>query len=288
MLAGSPIRCWLFCWLAIALMSRSCIRGHACRGAARARGRCIGQRQPGPVRAAARRLRGGISQCRGAAGDPFDLDRLDRGGDGAVDRADAARRGGGLDADRRCGWRPSASPRRSRRAPRALFGGGTSISGAIDYAMGMLAHAPYRGQRQVVDVSGDGANNRGRPAEDARDAAVQAGVTINGLPILTLEPDLDRLLPAERDRRPRRIRDRGKELRGIRRGGAQQAGHRDCRRSLTRTGCRCRSARGRTRRAHRVVRPAYRAARPAHHTSCRTAWSRPAGGARSHGGSAGR
>ncbi len=76
-------------------------------------------------------------------------------------------------------------------APRALFGGGTSISGAIDYAMGMLEHAPYRGQRQVIDVSGDGANNRGRPAEDARDTAVQAGVIINGLPILTLEPELD-------------------------------------------------------------------------------------------------
>ena len=75
-------------------------------------------------------------------------------------------------------------------APRALFSGGTSISGAIDYAVGMLARAPYQGQRQVIDVSGDGANNRGRPAEDARDAAVDAGVTINGLPILTLEPDL--------------------------------------------------------------------------------------------------
>ena len=78
-----------------------------------------------------------------------------------------------------------------RDAPRALFGGGTSISGAIDYSLGMLARAPYQGQRQVIDVSGDGANNRGRPAEDARDAAVQAGAVINGLPILTLEPELD-------------------------------------------------------------------------------------------------
>jgi hypothetical protein len=77
------------------------------------------------------------------------------------------------------------------RAPRALFGGGTSISGAIDYAQAMLGRSPYLGQRRVIDVSGDGANNRGRPVEDARDAAVQAGVVINGLPILTLEPDLD-------------------------------------------------------------------------------------------------
>jgi len=78
------------------------------------------------------------------------------------------------------------------RAPRVLFGGGTSISGAIDFARWMLAQAPYRGQKRIIDVSGDGANNRGRPAEDARDEAVLEGLVINGLPILTLEPDLDR------------------------------------------------------------------------------------------------
>jgi uncharacterized protein DUF1194 len=77
------------------------------------------------------------------------------------------------------------------RAPRALFGGGTSISGAIDYARQVIAASPYQGQRLVIDVSGDGANNRGRAAEDARDEAVQAGMVINGLPILTLEPELD-------------------------------------------------------------------------------------------------
>jgi hypothetical protein len=67
------------------------------------------------------------------------------------------------------------------RAPRALFGGGTSISGAIDYARQVIAASPYPGQRLVIDVSGDGANNRGRAAEDARDEAVQAGMVINGL-----------------------------------------------------------------------------------------------------------
>jgi hypothetical protein len=77
------------------------------------------------------------------------------------------------------------------RAPRALFGGGTSISGAIDYALTMFARSPFPAQRNVIDVSGDGANNRGRPAEDARDDAIGANVVINGLPILTLEPDLD-------------------------------------------------------------------------------------------------
>ena len=44
----------------------------------------------------------------------------------------------------------------------------------------------------MIDVSGDGSNNRGRPANLARDDAVAAGIGINGLPILALEPDLDR------------------------------------------------------------------------------------------------
>ena len=43
----------------------------------------------------------------------------------------------------------------------------------------------------MIDISGDGANNDGRPVEVARDAAVADGVTINGLPILGVEPDLD-------------------------------------------------------------------------------------------------
>jgi len=78
------------------------------------------------------------------------------------------------------------------QAPRQLFGGGTSISGAIDYAMTLFPRSPYRGGRQVIDVSGDGPNNRGRPVTLARDEAIATGVVINGLPILALEPDLDR------------------------------------------------------------------------------------------------
>jgi hypothetical protein len=77
-------------------------------------------------------------------------------------------------------------------APRALFGGGTSISGAIDSSMALLFDNPYRATRRVIDISGDGSNNRGRFVDQARDEAVRAGVGINGLPILALEPDLDR------------------------------------------------------------------------------------------------
>ena len=76
-------------------------------------------------------------------------------------------------------------------APRKLFGGGTSISGAIDFSMTLFPRSPFHGARRVIDLSGDGANNRGRPAADARDDALAKGVTINALPILTLEPDLD-------------------------------------------------------------------------------------------------
>jgi len=78
------------------------------------------------------------------------------------------------------------------KAPRQLFSGGTSISGAIDHSMLLLPSAPFKGLRRVIDVSGDGSNNRGRPVTLARDDAVRAGVVINGLPILSLEPYLDR------------------------------------------------------------------------------------------------
>jgi hypothetical protein len=78
------------------------------------------------------------------------------------------------------------------KAERQLFGGGTSISGAIDYSRILLAASPYRGIRRVIDISGDGANNRGRPASLARNEAVRDGIGINGLPILSVEPDLDR------------------------------------------------------------------------------------------------
>jgi hypothetical protein len=75
---------------------------------------------------------------------------------------------------------------------RQLFGGGTSISGAIDYSRILLTASPFLGIRRVIDISGDGANNRGRAVTLARDEAVRDGISINGLPILSLEPDLDR------------------------------------------------------------------------------------------------
>jgi hypothetical protein len=64
----------------------------------------------------------------------------------------------------------------------------TSISGAINFAMPLFDENPYRGLRRVIDISGDGPNNNGSPVTGARDAALEKGITINGLPIMVKEP----------------------------------------------------------------------------------------------------
>ena len=65
----------------------------------------------------------------------------------------------------------------------------TSISGAIDFAMQRFKVNPHKGERRVIDISGDGINNSGGPLEDARRDAIKAGVTINGLPIVNDRPN---------------------------------------------------------------------------------------------------
>ena len=64
----------------------------------------------------------------------------------------------------------------------------TSISGAINFAMPLFEENPYHGLRRVIDISGDGPNNNGAPVTGARDAALEKGITINGLPIMVKEP----------------------------------------------------------------------------------------------------
>ena len=81
----------------------------------------------------------------------------------------------------------SAVAKRILDAPRA-FMGRTSISAAIDYSLGLLGRSPFQSDRRVIDVSGDGTNNSGRPVTEARDGAVMQGVTINGLVILSEIP----------------------------------------------------------------------------------------------------
>ncbi|MCO5131052.1 MAG: DUF1194 domain-containing protein [Xanthobacteraceae bacterium] len=64
----------------------------------------------------------------------------------------------------------------------------TSISGAINYALPLFEANQYHGLRRVIDISGDGPNNNGMPVTMARDAALEKGIVINGLPIMVKEP----------------------------------------------------------------------------------------------------
>jgi hypothetical protein len=70
----------------------------------------------------------------------------------------------------------------TRRGPR------TSVSGAIDFGVRLLAESGLTATRRVIDISGDGANNQGRSVTAARDEAVAQGITINGLPIMLKRP----------------------------------------------------------------------------------------------------
>jgi len=72
-------------------------------------------------------------------------------------------------------------------APRS-FTGRTSISAGIDFAVQQLAESGVNADRRIIDVSGDGTNNAGRAVSDARDDAVAAGITINGLAIINDRP----------------------------------------------------------------------------------------------------
>ena len=76
---------------------------------------------------------------------------------------------------------------RIRDAPRA-FMGRTAIGAAIDFALTHLDRSPFQAPRRIIDVSGDGTNNSGRPVTMARDAAIAQNVTINGLVILSDVP----------------------------------------------------------------------------------------------------
>jgi hypothetical protein len=67
-------------------------------------------------------------------------------------------------------------------APRS-FVGRTAIGTALDFAMGLFAEGGIAADRKVVDVSGDGTSNQGRPVGEARDAALRAGAVVNGLSI---------------------------------------------------------------------------------------------------------
>ncbi len=74
--------------------------------------------------------------------------------------------------------------------------GRTSISAAIVQGATMIASSPYRGMRDIIDISGDGANNFGEPVAPTRDKVVKDGIVINGLAMMLspseTQADLDK------------------------------------------------------------------------------------------------
>lgn len=69
----------------------------------------------------------------------------------------------------------------------------TSISGAITHAARQFG-TRFSGLRQVVDISGDGVNNSGPPLAEAREAALDQGIVLNGLAVLDRTPQPSALL----------------------------------------------------------------------------------------------
>ena len=97
----------------------------------------------------------------------------------------AERRGGRATSDRGRLRRPI------ERVPRQLFGGGTSISGAIDHVAHAVSPQPVSLPAAASSTSPATAPTIAAGRSHARgDEAVAAGIGINGLPILALEPDL--------------------------------------------------------------------------------------------------
>lgn len=64
----------------------------------------------------------------------------------------------------------------------------TSIRNAIEFSLPQFDSNGFQGTRRVIDISGDGPNNKGGLVTIARDRAIAKGVTINGLPIVNDRP----------------------------------------------------------------------------------------------------
>lgn len=76
------------------------------------------------------------------------------------------------------------------QASRRRFAGNTALGSMLDVAMPMFDGNGFDGARQVIDVSGDGTTNDGPPAAPRRDAAMERGITINGLAIGATQPEV--------------------------------------------------------------------------------------------------
>lgn len=71
------------------------------------------------------------------------------------------------------------------------FSGLTAPGSAINFTVPDFASNDFTGTRKVIDVSGDGSENDGDDTSDARDAAANLGITINGLVITDFQSVVD-------------------------------------------------------------------------------------------------
>lgn len=84
-------------------------------------------------------------------------------------------------------WTVIASPEDAAAFAQALIErpraaeGWNSISEAIAYSTTKIVSNQWKGVRKIIDVSGDGPNNGGRSLAMLRKAALDQGITINGL-----------------------------------------------------------------------------------------------------------
>ncbi len=66
----------------------------------------------------------------------------------------------------------------------------TSISAVIAFGAQSFEGNGFRGERRIIDISGDGPNNKGVYVVHARDRALADGIVINGLPIINNRPSI--------------------------------------------------------------------------------------------------
>jgi len=72
--------------------------------------------------------------------------------------------------------------------PRLIQGGHTALGNALAFGLQELETNRFAGLRRVIDLSGDGRNNDGRPLRAARREVIEQDITINGLAILNELP----------------------------------------------------------------------------------------------------
>src|SRR5207253_320367 len=81
----------------------------------------------------------------------------------------------------------AAAVRATKRSSQGL----TALGPALLAAAAAFDHMPEPAPRRIIDISGDGMANFGLPPAVVRDRIVAAGISINGLAILTEEPWLE-------------------------------------------------------------------------------------------------